>query len=134
MVRQVIVCAAATAIFGCKAADAVYWLSSNGSIEVSIAGEQSNLCHPDCSTEALQTSPKMDFFIGHRGDRGLFEGPVNPGAYSAPPPEDGGTGVQQWEVGGALTFSFPGQAEFTMDGVVLECAAPRASDRKPSDR
>ena len=33
--------------------------------------------------------------------------------------------AQQWEVGGALTFSFPGQAEFTMDGVVLECAAPR---------
>lgn len=33
--------------------------------------------------------------------------------------------AQQWEVGGALTFSFPGHAEFTMDGVVLECDAPR---------
>lgn len=33
--------------------------------------------------------------------------------------------VRQWEVGGALTFSFPGHAEFTMDGVVLECDAPR---------
>ncbi|HEU5429481.1 MAG TPA: SRPBCC domain-containing protein [Actinocrinis sp.] len=33
--------------------------------------------------------------------------------------------AQQWEVGGALTFSFPGEAEFTMDGVVLECDAPR---------
>ena len=33
--------------------------------------------------------------------------------------------AQQWEVGGALTFSFPGQAEFTMDGVVLECDPSR---------
>jgi uncharacterized protein YndB with AHSA1/START domain len=33
--------------------------------------------------------------------------------------------AQRWEVGGALTFSFPGHAEFTMDGVVLECDAPR---------
>lgn len=33
--------------------------------------------------------------------------------------------AQQWEVGGALTFSFPGHAEFIMDGVILECDAPR---------
>lgn len=34
--------------------------------------------------------------------------------------------VDRWEVGASLTFSFPGHAEFTMDGVVLECDPPRA--------
>ena len=33
--------------------------------------------------------------------------------------------VDRWEVGASLTFSFPGHAEYTMDGVVLECDAPR---------
>lgn len=33
--------------------------------------------------------------------------------------------AQRWEVGAALTFTFPGQAEFTVDGVVLECDRPR---------
>ncbi len=33
--------------------------------------------------------------------------------------------AQRWEVGAALTFSFPGQAEFTIEGVVLECDRPR---------
>lgn len=33
--------------------------------------------------------------------------------------------VDRWEVGASLTFSFPGHAEFTMDGVVLECDPPR---------
>lgn len=33
--------------------------------------------------------------------------------------------AQRWQVGGALTFVFAGQAEFTMEGVVLECEPPR---------
>ncbi len=33
--------------------------------------------------------------------------------------------AQRWQVGGALTFEFPGQAQFTMEGVVLECDPPR---------
>ncbi|MBS2966673.1 SRPBCC domain-containing protein [Actinocrinis puniceicyclus] len=33
--------------------------------------------------------------------------------------------AQRWEVGGALTFAFPGRAEFTTEGVVLECEPPR---------
>jgi hypothetical protein len=64
------------------------------------AAEQSDLCHPDCSTEALQVSPQTFFVVGHRGDGGLPEGPVGPGVYRAPAPEDGGTGVLQWSVGG----------------------------------
>lgn len=34
--------------------------------------------------------------------------------------------VERWEVGASLTFSFPGHAEYTMDGVVLECDPPRS--------
>lgn len=34
--------------------------------------------------------------------------------------------VDRWEVGASLTFSFPGHAEFTMDGVVLECDPPHS--------
>ena len=34
--------------------------------------------------------------------------------------------VDRWEVGSSLAFSFPGHAEFTMEGVVLECDPPRA--------
>ena len=42
----------------------------------------------------------MVFFIGRPVDRASPEGPVAPGAYEAPPPEDGGVGVVQWTVGG----------------------------------
>lgn len=32
--------------------------------------------------------------------------------------------AQRWEVGGALTFTFPQHPQLTMDGVVLECDPP----------
>src|SRR5215472_1893065 len=91
---------AAFLLLGCSKPDAVWFLGPQGGISAEIAAEQSNLCHPDCSTEALQVSPQMSFFIGHRGDGGLPEGPVGPGVYQLPPPEDGGTGVLGWSVGG----------------------------------
>ena len=100
MMRAVLACAAASAMPGCKP-DAVWSFDeSHGSISVTIAAEQSDLCHPDCSTEASQTSHQMFFVIGARGDGGLPESPLEPGVYQAPPPRDGGPGILQWEVGG----------------------------------
>src|SRR5262249_52306568 len=92
-------CGAAFLLLGCKP-DALWFPGPQGGIGVEIAAEQSNLCHPDCSTEALQVSARMSFFVGHRGDGGFPEGPVGPGVYQAPAPEDGGTGVLGWSVSG----------------------------------
>src|SRR5262249_19158778 len=100
MSRAVLAFAAASAMLGCKA-DRVYFVGSSGAIEVDIAAEQSDLCHKDCSTEALQVSPVMEIFIGHLGDGGFPDGPVGPGVYQGPPAPDGGTGVVGWSLAGA---------------------------------
>src|SRR5262249_25891648 len=100
MSRAVLAFAAASAVLGCKA-DRVYFVGSSGAIEVDIAAEQSDLCHKDCSTEALQVSPVMEIFIGHLGDGGFPDGPVGPGVYQGPPAPDGGTGVVGWSLAGA---------------------------------
>jgi hypothetical protein len=100
MSRAVLAFAAASAMLGCSKPDAVWSPGRQGAISVEIAAEQSNLCHPDCSTEALQVSGRMSFDIGHLGDGGFPEGPVGPGVYQGPPAPDGGTGVVGWQVGG----------------------------------
>src|SRR6516165_9306490 len=92
MHAAVLGCGAAFLLLGCKQPDAVWFPGRQGAISVEIAAEQSNLCHPDCSTEALQVSLEMSFTIGHLGDGGFPEGPVEPGVYQAPGP-DGGTRV-----------------------------------------
>ena len=100
MHAAVLGCGAAFLLLGCKQPDAVWFPGRQGAISVEIAAEQSNLCHPDCSTEALQVSGRMSFDIGHLGDGGFPEGPVGPGVYQGPPAPDGGTGVLGWQVGG----------------------------------
>ena len=99
MVRSILGCAAALAVLGCRP-DAVYDGMPSGPVLILIAAEQSDLCRPDCSTEAAQGSPLMQMLLGHRGDGGFPEGPVEPGTYRGPPEDDGGPGVLQWQIGG----------------------------------
>jgi hypothetical protein len=95
---DVLCCGAAFLLLGCKP-DALWFPGREGAIGAEIAAEQSNLCHPDCSTEALQVSPQMSFTIGYGAGEGFPVGPVGPGVYQAPAP-DGGIGVLEWSVGG----------------------------------
>jgi hypothetical protein len=100
MSRAVLAFAAMSSMLCCSKPDTVWSPGLQGAIGVEIAAEQSNLCHPDCSTEALQVSARMTFAIGHLDDGGFFEGPVGAGVYQGPPAPDGGTGVLAWSVGG----------------------------------
>ena len=131
MSRAVLACAAAFLLLGGSKPDAVWWFleSHDGAIGVTIAAEQSDLCHPDCSTEAVQVSPQTFFVVGHRGDGGLAEGPVGPGVYRAPAPEDGGTGVLQWSVGGVCD-DFPPYPLAVSSGTVTLTHVPS----NPSER
>jgi hypothetical protein len=120
-------CTASLVMLGCKQPDAIYFAAPGGSIEVSIAAEQSDLCHKDCSTEASQVSPEMSFVIGRRGDGGIPEGPVGPGVYRAPAPDDGGPGVFGFEVAGVCD-QVPGWPKYLASGTVTLTHVPSRPD------
>ena len=94
------VCVLLIGTTGCRP-DAIFLIGPSGEVYVSIAAEQSDLCEPDCSTEAAQVSGLMTFLLGSSTDGGILaaEGPVVSGTYSAPPP-GGGLGVFQWRISG----------------------------------